>query len=96
MSRLAQPQLSFADLELRRQGVHLDPLLQGILSFLDDQATLVEQVRQDLVRGPRAAVWWRSGGRKEIWCRHRNASASCRRMTRSRGPRPHTQALIVR
>jgi IS5 family transposase len=51
MSRLTQPQLSFADLELRRQGVHLDPLLQGILTFLDDHATLVEQVRQDLVRG---------------------------------------------
>jgi len=51
MSRLTQPQLSFADLELRHQGVHLDPLLQGILTFLDEQATLVEQVRQDLVRG---------------------------------------------
>src|SRR6516164_2716772 len=51
MSRLAPPQLSFADLELRRQGVHLDPLLQGILTFLDNQAALVEQVRQDLVRG---------------------------------------------
>jgi hypothetical protein len=51
MSRLAQPQLSFADLELRNQGVHLDPLLQGILAFKDDHATLVEQVRQDLVRG---------------------------------------------
>ena len=51
MSRLAPPQLSFADLELRRQGVHLDPLLQGILTFLDHQAALVEQVRQDLVRG---------------------------------------------
>ncbi len=51
MSRLAQPQLSFADLELRNQGVHLDPLLQGILAFLEDHATLVEQVRQDLVRG---------------------------------------------
>ena len=51
MSRLAPPQLSFADLEFRRQGVHLDPLLQGILTFLDHQAALVEQVRQDLVRG---------------------------------------------
>ena len=51
MSRLAPPQLSFADLELRHQGVHLDPLLEGILTFLDDHATLVEQVRQDLVRG---------------------------------------------
>ena len=51
MSRLAEPQLSFADLELRNQGVHLDPLLQGVLAFLDDHAALVEQVRQDLVRG---------------------------------------------
>src|SRR6516165_7598370 len=51
MSRLPQPQLSFADLELQNQGVHLDPLLQGILTFLDDHALLVEQVRQDLVRG---------------------------------------------
>jgi len=51
MSRLAQPQLSFADLELRHQGIHLDPLLQGIVTFLDEHATLVEQVRQDLVRG---------------------------------------------
>jgi IS5 family transposase len=49
--RLVEPQLSFADAELRNQGVHLDPLLQGILAFLDDHATLVEQVRQDLVRG---------------------------------------------
>ena len=35
MSRLAPPQLSFADLELQNQGVHLDPLLQSILAFLD-------------------------------------------------------------
>src|SRR5947207_2364428 len=51
MSRLAEAQFSFADLELHKHGVHLDPLLQGILAFLDDHATLVEQVRQDLVRG---------------------------------------------
>ena len=51
MSRLAEPQLSFADLELQNQGVHLDPRLQQILTFLDDHAALVEQVRQDLVRG---------------------------------------------
>ena len=48
MSRLAEPQLSFADVELRHQGVYLDPQLQGILTFLDDHATLIEQVRQDL------------------------------------------------
>jgi transposase, IS5 family len=51
MSRIPAPQLSFADLELRNQRVHLDPLLQGILTFLDEHAPLVEQVRQDLVRG---------------------------------------------
>jgi IS5 family transposase len=51
MTRIAEPQLGFADLELRNQGVHLDPLLQGIVGFLDDHAMLVEQVRRDLVRG---------------------------------------------
>jgi transposase, IS5 family len=51
MTRIAELQFGFADLELRHQGVHLDPLLQGIASFLDDHAALVEQVRQDLVRG---------------------------------------------
>jgi hypothetical protein len=34
MTRIAAPQLSFADLELRNQGVHLDPVLQGIAGFL--------------------------------------------------------------
>ena len=51
MTRIAEPQFSFADLEMRNQGVHLDPLLQGILEFLDDHVALVEQVRQDLARG---------------------------------------------
>src|ERR1039457_6068476 len=51
MTRIAEPQLSFADLELRNQGVHLDPLLQGIVGFLDDHAPLVKLVRQDLARG---------------------------------------------
>ena len=61
MTRIAQPQLSFADLELRNHGVHLDPLLQGILGFLDDHATLVEQVRQDLTRGLKNPNTGRSG-----------------------------------
>src|ERR1035437_6147559 len=37
MTRIAEPQLSVADLELRNQGVHLDPLLQGIVGFLVPQ-----------------------------------------------------------
>ena len=31
-----------------RQGVRLEPLLQGISDFLDDQGHIVEQVRRDL------------------------------------------------
>jgi len=51
MSRTLDPQLSFADLELSRLGVHLDPVLQGIDAFLDQHSALVEQVRRDLERG---------------------------------------------
>ena len=51
MSRLPIPQLSFADLQLQRQGVHLDPTLQRIADFLEEHATLIELVRQDLERG---------------------------------------------
>jgi len=61
MTRIAEPQLGFADLELRNHGVHLDPVLQGIVAFLDDHATLVEQVRQDLVRGLKNPNTGRSG-----------------------------------
>ena len=61
MTRIAEPQLSFADLELRNQGVHLDPVLQGIAGFLDDHATLIEQVRQDLARGLKNPHTGRSG-----------------------------------
>ena len=51
MARLAARQMSFADLELLRQGVRLEPLLQAICDFLDKQPALVERVRRDLVRG---------------------------------------------
>ena len=34
-----------------RQGVRLEPLLQAIADFLDEQPALVERVRRDLVRG---------------------------------------------
>src|ERR1700757_5038946 len=43
--------MSFANLELLRQGVRLEPLLQAICGFLDKQPALVERVRRDLVRG---------------------------------------------
>jgi IS5 family transposase len=51
MSRTADPQFSFADLELRSQGVQLDPTLRGIADFLDQRSALVEKVRLDLERG---------------------------------------------
>jgi transposase, IS5 family len=51
MARPATRQMSFADLELLRQGVRLEPLLQAICDFLDKQPVLIERVRRDLVRG---------------------------------------------
>ena len=51
MSRTAARQISFADWELIRRGIRLEPLLQAICNFLDDQQQIVEQVRRDLARG---------------------------------------------
>jgi transposase, IS5 family len=51
MSRTLNPQLSFADLEMIRLGVHLDPVLQRIDAFLNQHSELIEQVRLDLDRG---------------------------------------------
>src|SRR6202162_3187231 len=51
MARPAARQMSFADLELRRQGVRLEPLLRGVCDFLDKQAALIEWVRPDLLGG---------------------------------------------
>jgi len=51
LSRLPIPQLSFADLQLQSQGVHLDPALQRVADFLEEHTTLIELVRKDLERG---------------------------------------------
>jgi IS5 family transposase len=51
VSRAAARQVSFADWELMRQGTRLEPLLQAISDFLDDQQEMIERVRRDLVRG---------------------------------------------
>src|SRR5713101_4132024 len=51
MSRAAARQISFADFELMRQGTRVEPLLQAIADFLDDQKEMIERVRSDLVRG---------------------------------------------
>src|SRR5262250_2959095 len=61
MARPAARQMSFADLELLRQGVRLEPLLQAICYFLDKQPALIERVRRDLVRGLKAPGKGRHG-----------------------------------
>jgi len=61
MSRMCDPQFSFADLELRSQGVQLDPTLRGIAEFLDRHPALIEEVRLDLVRGLQQPTTGRNG-----------------------------------
>ena len=61
MSRLLIPQLSFADLQLQNQGVHLDPTLQRIAGFLEEHSALVEHVRKDLERGLKKPTAGRHG-----------------------------------
>src|SRR5579863_9465197 len=51
MSRILEPQLRLADLELRLLGLQLDPTLRGIVDFLDCHPAIVEHVRRDLERG---------------------------------------------
>ena len=51
MAAARKHQLSFADLEFLLQGVCLDPVLQSISDFLDEQTDLTELVRADLERG---------------------------------------------
>ena len=58
--RATARQISFADWELMRlgdQGVRLEPLLEAISAFLDDQRDVIECIRRDLVRVPQAAAW---------------------------------------
>jgi IS5 family transposase len=44
-----------------RQGLRLEPLLQAISDFLDDQKDMIEQVRCDLTRGLKKAETGRGG-----------------------------------
>jgi IS5 family transposase len=61
MSRGAASQLSFADWELMRQGLELEPLLAAIAGFLDDHEELVTRIRGDLRRGLKQPDTGRSG-----------------------------------
>ncbi len=51
MTRIADPQINFADIEFLTQGIDLDPILKRMSDFLDDQPQIVERVRRDLERG---------------------------------------------
>ena len=53
MTRAIHPQMSFADLAFRSQGVRLDPILQAISDLIEDHPELVERVRQDLEEASR-------------------------------------------
>ena len=62
MSRATARQISFADWELLQQeGVRLEPLLEAISDFLDDQRDIIECIRRDLVRGLKKPGSGRSG-----------------------------------
>jgi hypothetical protein len=77
VSRTAARQVSFADWELMRQGLRLEPLLQAISDFLDDQKDMIEQVRCDLIRGLKNAETGRGGIPTS------SSAARCRRRSNS-------------
>ena len=49
--RSVNRQVSFADLELEKQGVAMEPVLQTISNFLDDNREIIEKIGADLRRG---------------------------------------------
>ena len=61
MTRVADLQISFADLEFLNQNVQLDPLLQNISDFIGKHAELIAIVRRDLERGLKNPATGRSG-----------------------------------
>jgi IS5 family transposase len=61
MTRSANAQISFADLEFLEQGVRLEPMLKAISDFLDDHGHLIDKVRRDLNRGLKNPKTGRSG-----------------------------------
>jgi IS5 family transposase len=62
VSRATARQISFADWELLQQeDVRLEPLLEAISDFLDDQRDIIECIRRDLVRGLKKPGSGRSG-----------------------------------
>ena len=61
MTRIADTQVSFADLEFLAQGIDLDPILKRISEFLDDHPKIVKLVGKDLERGVKKPDMGRCG-----------------------------------
>jgi IS5 family transposase len=61
MTRLAEPQISFADLEFLTQEIDLDPILKRICEILDDHPKIAKLVGKDLERGLKKPRMGRSG-----------------------------------
>jgi IS5 family transposase len=61
VTRVAEPQVSFADLEFTQQGICLDPVLQTISDLLAEQGELIELVRRDLEQGLKNPATGRNG-----------------------------------
>ncbi|MGH7794103.1 MAG: ISNCY family transposase [Candidatus Binatia bacterium] len=61
MTRLAEPQISFADLEFLTQEIDLDPILKRICEILDDHPKIAKLVGKDLERGLKKPHMGRSG-----------------------------------
>lgn len=61
MTRSANAQISFADLEFLDQGVRLEPILQAISDFIDGHGYLVDKVRRDLNRRLKKPFTGRNG-----------------------------------
>ena len=59
--RTPVPQRTFADAELLRQGVQLEPTLKTIAAFLDRHGALVDDVGRDLRRGVKRPTTGRRG-----------------------------------
>lgn len=51
MTRVADPQVSFADLEFLTQGIDLDPILKRISDLLDHHPKIAKLVGKDLEWG---------------------------------------------
>jgi transposase, IS5 family len=51
MGRQTERQVTFADAEMAKQHIVLDPILQRIAKLLDGQKNLVDKVQADLTRG---------------------------------------------